>query len=403
MTYRYAQATGRTKRSEIRELLKWTRKPGIISFGGGLPDSNLFPIRDLAAITDEVLTKKGYLALNYGPTEGEADFLAAIADHMKTYGDPASIEQICVTSSSQQGLDLMTHLFIDPGEPVLMELPSYLGAIQSFQRGGADMRGIPMDDEGIRPDLLEKELKSLAAQNKPPRFIYLIPDFQNPSGINMTLERRQQVLEISRRFAVPLIEDSPYREMSFAGKILPSLWSLSGGRGVIQLKTFSKMLLPGMRMGWITGEPEIIDQAVKMKQSTDLCTSSFSQLILAAYMQKGKMHQMIRDAIALYIPKRDKMLKGLEENMPKAATWSKPQGGMFLWVTLPEGLDTAELFMIAIEHKVAYVIGRPFHCDGSGANTLRLNYSFPSLEQIETGIAFLGRAVSEFIKAKIKP
>lgn len=400
MSYTFSQATGRTKRSEIRELLKWTRKPSVISFGGGLPDASLFPTEDFAAISREVLEKKGYLALQYGTTEGENEFLDAIAAHMVSFGDQVGRENLCVTTSSQQGLDLMAHIFISEGTPIILELPSYLGAIQTFQRSGADMHGIPMDENGIRLDLLEETLVQLQRQQRLPAFIYVIPDFQNPSGINMSVERRKGLLTLARRFDVPLIEDSPYREMNFSGTVLPSLWSLAEGKGVIQLKTFSKMLLPGMRVGWIAAEPEVIEQVVKVKQTTDLCTSSFNQLILASFLNQGKMRQVIDRAIGIYRPKKDAMVSALAKYMPRGVTWSKPDGGMFLWVVLPENLDSYDLFMTAIAHNVAYVTGRPFHCDGSGASTLRLNYSFPSLENIETGISFLGQAVAEHLDRK---
>lgn len=393
--YEFSSVISRIQRSEIRELLKLTRKPGIISFGAGLPDASLFPIDDIKAISNDVLGKKGYLALQYGPTEGEAEFLDAITGHMRDWGEEVALENLLVTTSSQQGIDLVTHLFVEPGNPVIMELPSYLGSIQAFQRAGARMIGVRMDGEGMMPDELERAITASAKEGKKPKFIYTIPDFQNPSGINMSLERRQQILEISARHGVPIVEDSPYREMNFSDKTLPSLWTLSRGKGVILLKTLSKMLLPGMRLGWMVAEPEVIGNAVKFKQSIDLCTSAFSQLIIAEYIRLGKMKQTIEKAIALYRPKKDAMLAALENSMPDGVEWSKPYGGMFLWVTLPQNIDSMKVFLKAIENNVAYVIGRPFHCDGSGANTLRLNYSFPTIEQINTGIGFLGKSIRE--------
>lgn len=393
--YEFSKVTDRIQRSEIRELLKLTRKPGIISFGAGLPDASLFPIEDFKTITNEVLTKKGYLALQYGPTEGENEFLEAISAHMKDWGEEVTLENLLVTTSSQQGIDLVTHLFIEPGDPVIMELPSYLGSIQAFQSAGASMIGVKMDTEGIMPDELEHSITSSIQAGKKPKFIYVIPDFQNPSGINMNLERRQKILDISTRYGVPIVEDSPYREMNFTDKTLPSLWTLSKGKGVILLKTLSKMLLPGMRLGWMVAEPEVIGNAVKFKQSIDLCSSAFNQFIIAEYIRLGKMKQTIENAIALYKQKKDVMLAALEKSMPEGVEWSKPYGGMFLWVTLPENIDSTKVFLKAIENNVAYVIGRPFHCDGSGSNTLRLNYSFPSFEQINTGIGFLGKAIRE--------
>lgn len=397
MSYEFSNVSGRIVRSEIREILKWTRKPGVISFGGGLPDASLFPLKEIAEITAEVLETKGYLALQYGPTQGETEMLESLAEHMNAFDDTVSVEQLCVTSSSQQGLDLISLLFLDAGASIVLELPSYLGGVQAFRRCGADMRGVSMDGDGMKTDELKGVLEQLDGEGKKPRFIYVIPDFQNPSGITMSLERRKALLEIAAERGVPIVEDSPYRELSFSGEVLPSLWKLSGGRGVIMLKTFSKMLFPGMRMGWMAAEPFLIEKLVMLKQSVDLCTPSFTQLILASYIRRGKMRETIERAIECYRPKRTAMLEALEKYMPEGVSWSRPSGGMFLWLTLPERIDTREIFMTAIEHNVAYVIGRPFHCDNSGGNTLRLNYSFPSVEQIGEGIKQLAEAIKEVL------
>lgn len=393
MTYDLSSVANRIFRSEIREILKWTRKPGVISFGGGLPDASLFPTKEIADITLEVLETKGYLALQYGPTRGEDEMLGALIAHMAEFGDEASLEQVCVTSSSQQALDLLGMLFIDEGSPIIMELPSYLGGIQAFSRCGADMRGVPMDETGMCLDSLKRVLDRLDKENKKPRFIYAIPDYQNPSGITMTLEHRHKLIEIARDRNIPIIEDSPYRELSFTGHVLPSLWTLAEGEGVIMMKTFSKVLFPGMRMGWIVGDEACVDKIILLKQSVDLCTPSFTQLILAGYLRRGKMRESIAKAIECYKPKLDTMLGALDRFMPAEVKWSKPAGGMFIWLTLPERIDTKEIFMTAIEHNVAYVIGQPFHCDHSGKNTMRLNYSFPALDMIETGIERLAATI----------
>jgi 2-aminoadipate transaminase len=397
MSYTFSSVSKRIVRSEIREILKWTRKEGVISFGGGLPDPDLFPIDDIIDITRKVLTEKGYLALQYGPTKGEDDMIEALIQHMGEYGDRSSIEQICLTSSSQQGLDLLSLLFLDETDPIVMELPSYLGAIQAFRRCGADMRGIPMDDQGMDIEKLLETLDRLDGEGKKPRFIYTIPDFQNPSGITMSMERRENLIKIAMERNIPLVEDSPYRELSFTGEVLPSLWTLTHGKGVLMLKTFSKILFPGMRIGWMVGEPDLIDKMVMLKQSVDLCTPSFNQLILAEYIKKGRMKETIEKAIACYRPKSTAMLNALEKNMPDEVSWSKPSGGMFLWLKLPERIDTREIFMTAIEHNVAYVIGRPFHCDNSGNHTMRLNYSFPTIPQIENGIKQLSETIKKVL------
>lgn len=397
MAYELSSVTSRIFRSEIREILKWTRKPGVISFGGGLPHASLFPVGEIADITVKVLKEKGYLALQYGPTQGEDEMLEALIVHMAEFGDIAVREQVCVTSSSQQGLDLLALLFLDEGSPIIIEKPSYLGGIQAFARCGADMRGISLDDNGLDIDRMNKAIEDLGKEGRKPRFIYVIPDFQNPSGVTMSLARRKELIGIAREREIPIIEDSPYRELSFTGEILPSLWTLAGGKGVVMMKTFSKVLFPGMRMGWLVGDPALIDKIILLKQSVDLCTPSFTQLILAEYLRRGKMKDSIKKAIECYRPKLEAMLGALDKYMPDGVRWSKPTGGMFLWLVLPERIDAKEIFMTAIEHNVAYVIGRPFYCDHTGANTMRLNYSFPSIEQIDTGIAHLADVIREVL------
>jgi 2-aminoadipate transaminase len=341
------------------------------------------------------LEKKGYLALQYGPTPGEPEMLEALVGHMKAFGDNASVDQVCVTSSSQQGLDLLALMFLDADAPIIMELPSYIGAVQAFRRCGADMQGVPMDGDGMDIEYLQNLLDRLEKEGKNPRFIYAIPDFQNPSGITMSLERRKKLIKIAKEREIPIAEDSPYRELSFTGEVLPSLWTLAEGNGIIMLKTFSKVLFPGMRMGWMVADPILIDKIVMLKQSVDLCTPSFTQLILAAYINQGKMKETIEKAIECYKPKCAAMLKAMGKYMPEKVSWSKPTGGMFFWVKLPETTDAKDVFMEAIERNVAYVIGRPFHCDNSGGNTMRLNYSFPSIEQIEQGVKQLAEAIKK--------
>ncbi len=397
MTYQFSNVSKHIIRSEIRELLKWSRNPGVISFGGGLPDPALFPIQDIIELTREVLEKKSCLALQYGPTQGEQEMLEALVHHMSKYGDAASVEQVCVTSSSQQGIDILSLLFLDEGAPIVMEIPSYLGAVQAFRRCGTNMHGIPLDDDGMDIGYLRTTLDKMMEKEEKPRFIYTVPDFQNPSGITMSLDRRHELLQIAHENEIPLVEDSPYRELSFTGKILPSLWTISGGKGVIMLKTFSKILFPGMRMGWIVAEESITDKIITLKQSVDLCTPSFNQLILAEYIKRGKMKKTIEKAIQCYKPKCAAMLKALDQHMPEEATWSEPSGGMFLWLKLPEGIDTKDIFQMAVEHQIAYVIGHPFHCDESGSNTMRLNFSFPSVEQIGVGIKRLADLIREVL------
>lgn len=402
MEITYSEFAKRIKGSEIRELLKYTRKEGVISFAGGLPDPSLFPIDDITRITKDILAEKGILALQYGPTPGEPEMIEALVEHMANFDETATTDQICVTSSSQQGLDLISLVMLDKDSEMIMELPSYIGALQAFGRTGAFMNGIGLLDDGMDLDQLEETLKDKASKNVKIRFIYTIPDYQNPSGIVMSLQKRKRLIEIASQWKVPIVEDSPYREISFNGTTLPSLWTLSKGEGVIQLKTFSKMLFPGMRLGWITAKRDIIEKIALMKQSVDLCSPSFNQLIVARFIREGRMKETIKRAIALYIKKNECMLNALSEYMPQGVTWSKPVGGMFLWVRLPEFIDAKEMLEKASENNVVYVTGKPFHCDGTGQNTLRLNYSFPTIHQINEGIQSLAQTVREFSEVKMK-
>jgi len=393
--YEFSETAGRIVRSEIREMLKWARRQDTVSFGGGLPDPSLFPVAELEDIQASVLRRKGYLALQYGPTQGEPEALEAFAAHLRSNGDEAGPENLCVTSSSQQALDLLSLLFLDRGSPVIVEAPSYVGAIQAFGRAGADFRAVPLGPEGMDIDRLEAELRRLDGEGKKPRFIYTIPDFQNPAGVTMGLESRKRLLAIAAKRGLLVVEDSPYRELSFSGEALPSLWTLSGGRGVVLLKTLSKMLFPGFRLGWLAAEKELADRFIVMKQSVDLCTSSFVQLAAAEYMGRGLMEGTIKRARALYRPKRDAMLAGLDSALPSGSTRSEPEGGVFLWVTLPEGHDTTRVLRRGLELGVAYVSGRSFFSDGSGGRSMRLNFSFPSVEDIGKGCARLGEAIAD--------
>jgi len=395
MELTYSEYSSRTKSSEIRALLKYARIPGIISFAGGLPDPSLFPIDDINRITEGVLREKGFLALQYGPTPGEPEMIESLVLHMANFGEEAAADQICVTSSSQQGLDLLALTLLNPGDEIVMELPSYLGAIQAFARSGAVMNGIPLQADGMDVDRLEDLLIEKKRKNIPIRFIYCIPDYQNPAGVVMSAQKRTKLLELSVRFGVPVVEDSPYREICFCGEILPSLWTMSGGEGVIQLRTFSKMLFPGMRLGWMVAKKEIINRMALMKQSVDLCTPTFNQLIISRYIREGRMQDTIARAVALYRDKNAVMVSSLRSFMPDYVKWTEPDGGMFLWLTLPAEVNTADIVPHAAARGVVFVTGRPFHCNGEGGNTLRLNYSYPPVEQIREGIRLLSETFRE--------
>jgi 2-aminoadipate transaminase len=393
----YSKNALNMRRSEIRELLKFTRQPDIISFAGGLPGPETFPVKDLEEISCQVLREKGALALQYGPTEGELPFRQEIAKWLNREKAGIKPENILITAGSQQGLDIISRIFLDPKDTILLELPSYIGGLQAFTAYRARMIGVPQDNEGMRMDLLEKELEKLAKKGKKPKFIYVVPDFQNPSGVTMPLERRKRLLELARQYDVPIIEDSPYRDLRYKGETVPAIYSLDNENYVIALSTFSKLLSPGLRLAWIMASTEWMDRMVVAKQSMDLCSPTYTQLIAAEYLRRGLLPRQIENIRKTYGRKLETMLKALERYMPKGIEWSKPEGGLFLWVKLPKKMSANDLFPKAIEKKVAYVVGSAFHCNGKGQNTMRLNFSFSTEQQIDEGIHRLAEMIRENI------
>jgi 2-aminoadipate transaminase len=379
------------RRSAIRDLLSVANRPEVISFAGGFPNAATFPIDDLKVIMQEVLETEGTSALQYGPTEGNQKLRELIAKRYSEKGCKVSANNVLITTSSQQAIDLTTKIFINPGDTIVCGLPSYLGALQAFWSYQAEPVGIKCDKD------LENTVKELIAKGKKPKFVYAIPDFQNPSGVTMDLEQRKYVLDVVKRYDLLLLEDSPYRELRFDGEEQPMMYSLDDEDRVILLGTFSKTFLPGFRIGWIIAPEEIIDKLVVAKQSTDLCTPVFDQAVAAKYLEKGLFEKNLQKTIALYREKRDHMLACFEKYMPKGVTWTQPEGGLFLFVKLPEGYDTRELFDIAMKEDVAFVIGEAFHCDGSGKNTMRMNFSFMNAEKTEEGIKRLARAIDKMI------
>jgi len=391
----YSKNALNMKRSEIRELLKFTRLPDIISFAGGLPASETFPVKELEEISSELLREKGATALQYGPTEGEFGLREEIAKWMSRERISVRPENILVTSGSQQGLDIVSKVFLDPKDIVVVELPTYIGGLQAFTAYRARMIGVPQDNCGMRMDLLEKTLVKLAARSRKPKFIYVVPDFQNPSGVTMSLERRRKLLELAHKFEVPIVEDSPYRDLRFAGQTVPAVFSLDADKQVMVLGTFSKLLCPGLRLAWIMAPTEWMDRMIVAKQSMDLCCPTYTQLIIAEFMKRGLLPRQIDRIRKLYAKKREVMLEALRRHMPKGVEWTEPEGGLFLWVKLPKNMSANTLFPKAVENKVVYVVGSAFHCNGKGQNTMRLNFSYPSEEQINKGIERLAKMITE--------
>ena len=396
----FSSYAGRLRRSEIRELLKLTRQPDTISFGGGLPDPKIFPYEAVEAASVRAIRENGRLALQYSPTEGEPFFKEQIVDYCTRHGEAVTADEVMVVSSSQQALDLLAKILIDPNDAVIVERPCYVGTLQAFRAFGADFHGVAMDQDGIIPDQLEAMITALEGEGRKPKFVYVIPDFQNPSGINLSLERRKEILAIAARHDLLVIEDSPYRELRYQGDLLPSLYTLDTDKRVVQMKTFSKIFSPGFRIGWIAAPREVIDKLVMAKQGTDLCTSAFTSMIAAYLMKDGFLEKQIEISKELYARKAKAMLAAMDKYMPKldGLWWSKPDGGMFLWLHLPEYMDTMEMIEDAIKLKVAYVVGSCFYTDGSGRNEMRLNYSFPTEEQIDQGIQRIAQLVGDRAK-----
>jgi 2-aminoadipate transaminase len=388
------------KRSAIRELLKLTNKPGLISFAGGLPDPHVFPVEEIREITNEILTKEPHRALQYGLTSGDIRLRKILAQRAAAEGMPLTEENVLITTASQQGLELISKIFIDPGDVVIVEMPSYLGGLNAFTTYRADLVTIPLDENGMRVDLLGEKLKELEDAERLPKFVYTVPDFQNPAGVTLSTDRREKLLEICYRYDLPLVEDTPYRELRFEGEAPPDLLSMDDRGHVVSLHTFSKILFPGMRLGWALASKDIIDKMELAKQSMDLCTPSFTQSIVLRYIERGLLDPQIQSIIEIYRRKRDIMLQALETHMPKVEglSWTRPQGGLFLWVTLPDEIDTEEMFNEAVENDVAYVLGKAFCANFGGEHSMRLNFSYPDEAEITEGV----RRLAEAVKSRLK-
>jgi 2-aminoadipate transaminase len=391
------------ERSEIRELLKLIARPEIISLAGGLPPPEAFPIEEVVELLPDVLRRQGPAALQYGTTEGEAELRQELVKLMaEVEGEPfarRSIDEVLITTASQQALDLCGRIFISPGDSVIVGLPAYLGALGAFRASGARLFGIPLDEQGMRTDQLRKRLEELSGEGVRPKMVYTVPDFDNPAGVTMSLERRRELLAIAREFDLLVLEDSPYRQLRYVGEALPSLAALDPEGRVVAMYTFSKILFPGLRLGWVVADPEIISKLVVAKQSADVCTSRLTQLIATEFLRAGRLLPHVERVRQLYAGKRQVFLDALDEQVDPAwgVNWTRPDGGLFLWMTLPDGLESRELFDLAIREQVAFVNGSAFYCDGSGRNTLRLNFSYPSPERLRLAAERLARCIGSMV------
>jgi len=373
------------KSSIIRETLKITKKPGIISFGGGLPAPELFPGEELIEATRKALTERPAEALQYGTTEGYPPLREAIAKRMNNIGVPCDADEIMITGGSQQGLDIIARVFVDEGDTIVTANPTYLGAIQAFNAYAPNYSTLHSDDSGMTVDGLEEII-----EKKSPSMIYLVPTFQNPDGRTIPYDRRRTILDLASRYHVPVIEDDPYSELSFEEKVPKHMKAMSS-KDVILLGTFSKLLAPGMRIAWlIAPKGYAYDRCVKMKQGADLHTNTFGQHVIYEYIKSGALDKHIEDVRNLYAKRRNIMVDAMHKYFPEGVTFTEPNGGLFLWVTLPEKINTSDLLVKAVEKMVAYIPGTAFFPEGGGYNTMRLNFSKPTEEEIEIGIERLG-------------
>jgi len=403
---RFAQRTQRMTSSVIRELLKLTEKPDVISFAGGLPAPEVFPSAEVEAAAQRVLREQAPTALQYAATEGYLPLRELLVRHMERYGIRVGPANVMITSGSQQGLDLIGKLFLNPGDRILTESPTYLGALQAWTAYQAEYLTVPIDDDGLDVDRLEQELRA------GPKFLYVLPNFQNPAGVTLSLERRRRLIELANHYGTPIVEDDPYGRLRYEGEHIAPLVKASAeyhgcANGeheftgdVIYLSTLSKTLAPGLRIAWVVAPESVISRLVQMKQGSDLHTSTFCQMVAYEVAKDGFLDRHVRRIREVYGERRNAMLRALERHFPEGVAWTRPQGGLFLWVTLPEGLDSRALLREALEReKVAFVPGASFFPLGGGERTCRLNFSYCDPEKIEEGIRRLGRVVARSFAA----
>lgn len=396
---RFSLRAHEVKSSAIRELLKITERPGMISFAGGLPAPEVFPVERFRQACEKVLSDHGPAALQYSASEGYLPLREMLAQNMARYGILAKAENVLITSGSQQALDLIGKMLINTGDRILVEAPTYLGALQAFSVYGAEYYSVPVDGDGLRTDLLEDALRL------EPKFMYILPNFQNPAGVTLSEGRREELILLADKYGIPIIEDDPYGQLRYEGEHIAPLVVLDRKNlrrdngfsigNVIYLSTFSKTLAPGLRLGWIVAPVDVISKLVQLKQGADLHTSTFAQFVAYEVASGGFLDQHVKHIRKVYSERREAMLKALEEYFPPEVTWTHPKGGLFLWVSLPRGMDSQALFKTALEENVAFVPGDAFYAN-SGPESyrhLRLNFSYCAPAQIREGIRRLSLAV----------
>lgn len=395
MSNKFSKRTELVKASEVRELLKLTDKKEVISFGGGLPAEETFPVEQMREICNEILTECGAQSMQYAISEGHKGLREVIVKIMKGKGISAQAGDILVTTGSQQGLDLTAKVFLDEGDIILCESPTYLSAINAFKPFYPEFVEVNMDEEGLIPTELKKKLD----ENHKIKFLYTIPDYQNPTGRRMSLGRRKQIVDLANQYDLVIIEDNPYSELCFDGNKLPPLKSFDTEDRVVYLSTFSKTVCPGYRVGWVCASGEILNKYVLFKQGTDLHTNFFAQMQIARFYEKYNIEEHISRNAAIYKSRRDAMVDTIEKTFPNEIAYTRPEGGMFLWVTLPESVNSKALLEKAMERGVAFVQGSAFYPNGGHENTMRLNFSGMQEDKIVKGITVLGKLLKEELAA----
>jgi 2-aminoadipate transaminase len=394
----FAERTTVMRSSAMRDLMAITARPDVISLAGGLPDTSTFPPQSFAAQMTRIAQESAAEALQYGPTEGFEETKDCILQVMGAEGmlpDPADI---IVTTGGQQAIDLVCKTLVDPGDVVICEAPTYPGAVPVFCSYQADVVQIACDEEGMRIDELEGMLEQLAAEGRKPKFVYSVPSFQNPAGVTLSLERRRRLVELARLHEILVVEDNPYGLLRYSGEPLPPLYQLDGGDYVIYIGTFSKILSPGIRLGWAVAPPPVMAKIVLGKQASDLCTSTLTQYFVREYFAEGRWQHYIDELIDLYRGRRDTMIAALREHFPAQATWTEPEGGLFLWATLPDYIDTSDLLAKALRADVAFVPGQAAYVDGRGGSSMRLNFSGVDDDEIREGIRRIGKVIAEQVE-----
>jgi len=394
----YSDRAGKMRKSEIRELLKVAQDPEVISFAGGLPSPRSFPLQDLQGVVKSVLEHHGEVALQYGTTQGLTELREAIAERACKDGMDVTAENVMITSGSQQALDTIGKIFLNPGDVALVGLPTYLGGINAYRSYEGNLVGVPLDKDGMIIDILEEKIMELQKEDITPKFIYVVPTFQNPAGVIMSEARRKKLVDLANEYDLVIVEDDPYGKLRFDVDHIKPIKSFDDEGRVIYMSTFSKILSPGFRLAWTIASDELSRKMIICKQALDLCTNTFTQFIVNDFMRSGSLDLHIMKVCEMYKPKRDIMMKAMENYFPDGYVCNKPKGGMFAWVTLPEGIDTEIMFLDALKEKVAYVHGKAFSVDGSGGRSMRLNFSYANSEKIEEGMKRLGAVIDKKLK-----